>query len=163
MQSSLCTLHPSSDILCRNTAARQGRGGRDYRRAAKVTGDSQVARDRRARRLLGRLLWRAVLVRITEACAVDEPERVRVVEQRVEDRARIEDSHLIEVSVVLLECVHARRELAVVVRKRGIDIFNRPIALLKDQRGAVRRWDCQEQEGACAVLVEFLDLQRVVS
>ncbi len=106
--------------------------------------DLQVAGDRCARRDLRRLLGRAVLVRLAEPGAVHEPERFGVVEERVEDRAGVEDGHLPEVPVLGLEGADVRGELRVVVRKGRGDQCDGVRALLDDQRGAVCRRYGQE-------------------
>ena len=115
------------------TARRRGARSRGVPRrnaadadAEGAVGDSQVARDGRAGRLDGRRVRRAVLVRLAVAGDVDEAERVRVVEQRVEDRAGVEDGDLPEVSVVLLERLRARDQLVVVVREGGSDCVDSP-------------------------------------
>ena len=91
---------------------------------------SQVARNGRARRSLCRVVGRAVLVRLTEAGAVHEAERLRVIQQRVEHRAGVEDGDLVEVVVLRLECMHVLHELLVVVRERRSNFSNLRGALL---------------------------------
>lgn len=119
---------------------------------------SQVTRHGCAARNLCRGRGRAVLVRLAETSAVHEAECLRVIEEGVENRAGVEHGNLVEVGVRRLKLPDARCELSVVVGQGGGDFSNGLLALHEDERRAVRGRDGQEQEGACPVLVQDLDL-----
>ena len=77
--------------------------------------DLQVTRDGSTWRDLRCHLGGTVLVRIAVSGGVDELEGISVIEQCVEDRLRIEDGHLVNISVILLKGLRVGSELRVVV------------------------------------------------
>ena len=119
---------------------------------------SQIARHRSARRDLRRRPGRPVLVRVAEPGAVREPERLCIVQERVEDRAGVEYDDLIQVRVRPCERADARGELGVVVRERGRYRGHGLWALFEDQRGAVGGGHGQEKERPRPVCVQDLGL-----
>ena len=98
---------------------------------------AQVAGDRGARRLLGVRVGRSVLVSVTEACRVHEIECLRVVKKQIEYGPGVKDSHLIQVVVHLLECLHVRSQLCVEIVERGRDFLDRCRSLFDQKRRAV--------------------------
>lgn len=154
----LCTVKSGCSVFSQLVKCTRVTSAFARRRGDDAEGHAQVARDGRAGRHLRRRRGRAVRVRGAEARRVDEPERRRVVEEQVEKRARVEERDLVEVAVLLLEGLHARRELRVVVRERGRDLRDRRGPLLEQQRRAVRRRHGEEEERARAAGVELLHL-----
>jgi len=106
----------------------------------------EIARNRRTRRGLCGHRRCAILIRLAESRRVDESERVRVVQQGIEDRSGVEHCDLVEVPVLRLEFLDVCRELGVVVCERRCDLFDCCWSLFDEQGGAVSRRDCQKQE-----------------
>jgi len=77
----------------------------------------EVARHRRKRQDLCRFLGSAILVRVGETGSINKPKRIGIVQQSVENLARIKERHLLKITVGLLKVGNALRELAVIIRQ----------------------------------------------
>lgn len=122
------------------------------------SGHLQVARDRCTRRYLGGHVRRSILIGVAESSRVHEAEGVRIIEKQVEYRPRVEQGHLIQVAVLVLERLYVCGELGIVIVEGCRNCLDRSMPLFEKKRGTVRRRNCQEEERSRATVVQLFDL-----